>query len=81
VAAGNQAMTYSSGVPALACKRTGPAHGGVTAAFTGGPAATANGGSAVDSYPITQGTPAGTGNYTIATFHGGTPAVHPATLW
>jgi hypothetical protein len=62
------------GVPALACKRTGPAHGGATAAFTGGPAATANGGSAVGGYPVTQGTLAATGDYTIATFNGGTLA-------
>ena len=77
--AGGQSMIYG-GVPALTCRHTCLVHGGVTAAFTGGLAATANSGSAVGGYPITQGTPAGTGNYTIATFHGGTPAVHPATL-
>jgi hypothetical protein len=58
VTADNQAKTYGGGVPALTCKHTGPAHGGASAAFTGGLA--------------------GTGNYSIATFNCGTPAVHPA---
>jgi hypothetical protein len=68
------------GVPALTNKLTGPAHGGAGAAFPGGLAATANGGSAVGGYPITQGAPAATGDYTTATFNGGTPAADPATL-
>jgi hypothetical protein len=34
----------------------------------------------VGGYPTTQGTLAGTGDYTTATCNGGTPAVHPATL-
>jgi hypothetical protein len=79
VTAGGRSMTCG-GVPALACKRTGPAHGGAGAAFTGGPATTATSGSTVGGYPTTQGAPAGTGNYTIGTFNGGTPAVNPATL-
>jgi hypothetical protein len=61
-------------------KYTGPVSGGAGAAFTGGLAATANGGSTVGSYPLTQGTLAAAGNYTGGTFNGGTPAAHPATL-
>jgi hypothetical protein len=82
VAADTQAMTFGGGVPALTCKHSGLAHGGAGAAFTGGPAATANGGSAVGSYPVTQGAPAATGDYATATFNGGTLALsdapHPA---
>jgi hypothetical protein len=79
VTADNQAVTYSSGVPAPTNKHTGLAHGGASASFAGGPAATANSGSTVGSYPITQDTLMGTGDYTIATFNGGTPAADPAT--
>ena len=70
----NQAMTYSSGVPALTCRHTGLAHGGAGAALTGGPAATATSGSTVGGYPVTQGALAATGNYTIGTCNGGTLA-------
>jgi hypothetical protein len=34
----------------------------------------------VGGYPTTLGALAGIGNYSIATFNSGTPAVNPATL-
>jgi hypothetical protein len=74
----NQAMTYSSGVPALTCRHTGLAHGGAGAALTGGPAATATSGSTVGDYPITQGALAATGNYSTGTCNGGTLALSAA---
>ena len=73
MAADNQAKTYD-GVPALTCRHTGVAHGGAGAALTGGPAATANSGSTVGDYPITQGALAATGNYSTGTCNGGTLA-------
>ena len=73
-------MTCGGGVPALTCKHTGPVNGGASGSFTGGPAATANGGSAAGGYLTTQGTLAGTGNYSIGTSNGGTPAANQATL-
>jgi hypothetical protein len=78
VAADNQAVTCGGGVPAPTCKHAGLAHGGASAAFAGGPAATANGGSAVGGYSITQDTLAGTGDYTVATCNGGTLALSAA---
>jgi hypothetical protein len=53
VTADNQAMIYGGGVPALTRRHAGLAHGGASAAFTGGLAATANSGSAAGGYPTT----------------------------
>jgi hypothetical protein len=78
VASDDQAVTYSSGVPALTNKHAGLVSGGASASFTGGLAAVANSSSTVGSYPITQGAPAGTGNYSIGTFDGGALALSAA---
>ena len=47
---------------------TGLVNGNSSATFSGGLATTATSSSSVSSYPITQGTLAATGNYTIGTF-------------
>ena len=80
VTADSQTMTYGGSVPALTYHYTGLVNGDAGAAFSGGLATTATGGSGVGSYPIAQGSLASTGNYTIGTFHGGTLAVTPAAL-
>jgi hypothetical protein len=73
-------MTYTAGVPALTYHYTGLVNGDTGASFTGALATTATGGSGVASYPITQGSLAATGNYTIDTFNPGTLTVTPAPL-
>jgi hypothetical protein len=75
---GGQGMTCGGGVPALTCKHAGPVSGGAGAVFTGGPAASANSGSTVGGYPVIQGALAGTGDYAIGTFDGGTLALSAA---
>jgi hypothetical protein len=74
----DRVMTCGGGVPALTRRHTGLAHG-ASASPAGGPATGATSGGTVGTYDITQGTLAGTGNYTIATFDGGTPAANRAT--
>ena len=75
VTATNESMTYGGTVPALAYTYTGLVNGNTSASFTGGLATTATSSSSVGSYPITQGTLAATGNYTIGTFNPGTLTV------
>jgi hypothetical protein len=80
VTAANQVMTYGGGVPALTYTYTGLVNGDSAACFTGALATAATGSSNVGTYPITAGTLAATGDYTIATFNPGTLTVKPATL-
>ena len=68
VTAVNKSMTYGGTVPALTYTYTGLVNGDTSATFSGGLATTATSSSSVGSYPITQGTLAATGNYTIGTF-------------
>jgi hypothetical protein len=74
VTADNQSMTYGGSVPALTYHYIGLVNGDTSASFTGG-LTTMAGGHGVGSYPITQGSLAATGNYTIGTFNGGTLTV------
>jgi hypothetical protein len=80
VTADNQSMTYGGSVPTLTYHYTGLVNGDTSASFTGGLTTTATGSSVVGGYPITQGSLAATGNYTIATFKAGTLTVTPAPL-
>ena len=75
-----QTMVYSSGVPALIYTYTGLVNGDPTHSFSGSLSTTATSSSNVGSYPISEGTLAATGNYTIGTFNPGTLAVAPAAL-
>ena len=79
VTATNESMTYGGTVPALTYTYTGLVNGDTSATFSGGLATTATSSSSVGSYPITQGTLAATGNYTIGTFNAGTLTVTMAT--
>ena len=72
-------MTYGGTVPALTYTYTGLVNGDTSATFSGGLATTATSSSSVGSYPITQGSLAATGNYTIGTFNAGTLTVTMAT--
>jgi hypothetical protein len=67
-------------VPTLTYYYTGLVNGDTSASFTGGLTTTATGVGVVGGYPITQGSLAATGNYSIATFNGGTLTVTPAAL-
>ena len=73
-------MTYGGTVPALTYTYTGLVNGDTSATFSGGLATTATSSSSVGSYPITLGTLAATGNYTIGTFNPGTLTVNAAPL-
>jgi hypothetical protein len=75
VTADNQVMPPGGTVPAFTYHYTGLLNGDSSAAFTGSLATTATSSSAAGSYPITQGTLAATGNYSIGTFHPGTLTV------
>ncbi len=80
VTATNESMTYGGTVPALTYTYTGLVNGDSTAAFSGGLTTTAASSTSVGVYPITQGTLAVTGNYTIGTFNAGTLTVNTASL-
>ena len=75
-----QFMVYGGTVPALTYTYTGLVNGDSSATFSGGLVTTATSSSGVGDYPITQGTLAATGNYTIGTFNAGTLTVTPAPL-
>ena len=79
VTAANESMPYGGTVPALTYTYTGLVNGDTSATFSGGLATTATSSSSVGSYPITQGSLAATGNYTIGTFNAGTLTVTMAT--
>ena len=72
-------MTYGSAVPALTYTYTGLVNGDTSATFTGSLTTTATASSNVGTYPITQGTLAATGNYTIGTFKAGTLTITKAS--
>ena len=80
VTATNESMTYGSTVPALTYAYTGLVNKDPSATFSGSLATTATSSSNVGGYPITQGTLAATGNYTIGTFNPGTLTVIAAPL-
>ena len=73
VSATSKSMTYGGAVPALTYTYSGLVNGDTSANFSGGLATTATSSSNVGSYPITQGTLAATGNYTIGTFNPAPP--------
>ena len=80
VTATDQPMTYGSTVPALTYTYTGLVNNDTSATFSGSLATTATSSSSVGDYPITVGTLAATGNYTIGTYNPGTLTVKPASL-
>ena len=75
-----QSMVYGGAVPVLIYTYTGLVNGDTNATFSGGLATTATSSSSVGGYPITVGTLAATGNYTIGTFNPGTLTVNAAAL-
>ena len=80
VNATNESMTDGGTVPALTFTYTGLVNGDTSATFSGSLATTATNASSVGSYPITQGSLAATGNYTIGTYDPGTLTVNAAPL-
>jgi len=80
VTAASKSMTYGGTVPALTYTYTGLVNGDPSATFSGVLATTATSSTSVGGYPITQGTLAATGNYTIGTFNPGTLTVNAAPL-
>ncbi len=70
---------YGSAIPALTFTDTGAVAGGTTPAFTGSLTTTATPSSSIGNYPITQGSLAATGNYTIGIFNPGVLAIGGAT--
>jgi MBG domain (YGX type) len=75
VTATNESMTYGSTVPTLTYTYTGLVNDDTSATFTGSLVTTATSSSNVSDYPITQGTLAATGNYTIDTFNPSTLSI------
>jgi sugar lactone lactonase YvrE len=71
---------YGAALPALTYTYTGLVNGDTSATFTGSLATTATSSSAVGTYPVSQGTLAATGNYTIHTFNPGTLTVNQVRL-
>ena len=80
VTAANKSMTYGGAVPVLTYTYTGLVNSDTSATFSGGLATTTTSSSSVGDYPITVGTLAATGNYTIGTFNPGTLTVNAAPL-
>ena len=80
VTATDQPMTYGSTVPALIYTYTGLVNNDTIVVFSGSLVTTATSSSNVGDYPITVGTLAATGNYTIGTFNAGTLTVSAAPL-
>ena len=81
VTATNESMTYGGTVPTpLTYTYTGLVNSDSSATFTGSLVTTATSSSNVGGYPITQGTLAATGNYTISTYDPGTLTVNAAPL-
>ncbi len=75
-----QSMVSGGTVSALTYTYTGLVNGDPSATFSGGLATTATSSSSVGGYPITVGTLAATGNYTIGTFNAGMLTVNAAPL-
>ena len=75
-----QSMVYGGRVPALTYTYAGLVNSDTSATFSGGLATTATSWSSVGDYPITVGTLAATGNYTIGTFNPGILTVNAAPL-
>jgi hypothetical protein len=80
VTAQNNSMTYGGAVPALSYMYTGLVNGDTGAPFTGSASTTATSSSSVGPYPITIGSLAATGNYTIGAFNPAALTVNPAQL-
>ena len=79
-ASNNQSMTYGGTAPALTYTYAGLVNGDSSASFTGSLSTTAAPSSNVGSYPITLGSLAATGNYTIGTLNQGVLTVNAARL-
>ena len=80
VSATNESMSYRGTVPALTYTYTGLVNNDTSATFSGSLVTTATSSSNVGDYPITVGTLAAAGNYTIGTFNAGTLTVSAARL-
>ena len=80
VTADAKTKVYGAANPAFTYTYSGLVSGDPAATFTGALATTATAGSGVGTYPITQGTLAATGNYSIGTFNGANLTVTAAPL-
>ena len=80
VTATDQSMTYGSTVPALTYTYAGLVNNDTSVVFSGSLVTTATSSSNVGDYPITVGTLAATGNYTIGTFNAGTLTIAKADI-
>ena len=69
VTATGDSMTYGGTVPTLTYTYTGLVNNDTSATFSGSLVTTATSSSSVGDYPITVGTLAATGNYTIGTYN------------
>ena len=78
VTATNKSMTYGGTVPALTYTYTGLVNGDTSVVFGGSLATTATSSSSVGGYPITAGTLAATGNYTVGTYNPSTLTIAKA---
>jgi outer membrane protein assembly factor BamB len=77
VTANNLSIFYGQSLPALTYNYSGLVNGDSSAVLSGALATTATAASSAGTYPITAGTLAATGNYTI-TFNGATLTIMPA---
>ncbi|MGD0090058.1 MAG: MBG domain-containing protein [Planctomycetota bacterium] len=75
-----KSKVYGAANPPLTYTYNGLVNGDTSAAFTGALATSATTGSGVGTYPISQNTLAGAGNYTLSTFNGANLTVTAAPL-
>ena len=80
VNATNKSMIYGGTVPALPYTYTGLVNGDTSVVFSGSLVTTATSSSSVGDYPITVGTLAATGNYTVGTYNPSTLTIAKADM-
>ena len=80
VTATDQSMTYGGTVPVLPYTYTGLVNGDASVVFSGSLVTTATSSSSVGDYPITVGTLAATGNYTVGTYNPSTLTIAKADI-
>ena len=81
VSATNESMTYGGTVPTpLTYTYTGLVNNDTSATFSGSLVTTATSSSSVGDYPITMGTLAATGNYTVGTYNPSTLIIAKADI-
>jgi len=75
-----QSMVYRGAVPVLTYTYTGLVNNDTSATFSGSLATTATSSTSVGDYPITVGTLAATGNYTVGTYNPSTLTIAKADI-